>query len=50
MTTILFLGGWLRPFGILPFSWIRAVLVHPEDLLLPVRVPLGARDLPALSL
>ena len=27
-----------------------ADLVHPEDLLLPVRVPVGARHLPALSL
>ena len=22
MTAILFLGGWLAPFGILPFTWI----------------------------
>jgi NADH-quinone oxidoreductase subunit H len=22
MTTILFLGGWLAPFGIAPFTWI----------------------------
>ena len=22
MTTILFLGGWLPPFGIVPFSWV----------------------------
>ena len=51
MTTILFLGGWLRAVR------HRAVhldpgpdLVHPEDLLLPVRLPLGARDVPALPL
>ena len=51
MTTILFLGGWLAPFGVVPFTWIpRSDLVHPQGLLLPVRVPVGARDLPALSL
>ena len=26
MTTILFLGGWLAPFGILPFTWIPGVI------------------------
>ena len=26
MTTILFLGGWLPPFGIAPFTWIPGVI------------------------
>src|SRR6202043_2312134 len=26
MTTILFLGGWLPPFGVIPFSWIPGVI------------------------
>ena len=26
MTTILFLGGWLAPFGIAPFTWIPGVI------------------------
>ena len=26
MTTILFLGGWLSPFGIAPFTWIPEVI------------------------
>lgn len=26
MTTILFLGGWLAPFGIAPFTWIPGVV------------------------
>ena len=51
MTTILFLGGWL---GAVRHRAVhldtRSDLVHPEGLLLPVRVPVGARDLPALSL
>ena len=51
MTTILFLGGWLAP---IPLSAVhlaaRADLVHPEDLHLPVRVHLGARDAAALPL
>ena len=48
MTTILFLGGWLAT--VRHPAADRPDLVHPEDLLLPVRVPVGARDLPALSL
>ena len=44
MTTILFLGGWLSP---IPFRAVHlaagADLVHPQDLLVPVRVHLGAR-------
>ena len=51
MTTILFLGGWLAPFGVAPFTWIPGVdLVCAEGLLLPVRVPVGACHVPALSL
>ena len=26
MTTILFLGGWLAPFGVVPFTWIPGVI------------------------
>ncbi|HEY4856271.1 MAG TPA: NADH-quinone oxidoreductase subunit NuoH [Xanthobacteraceae bacterium] len=26
MTTILFLGGWLPPFGVIPFTWIPGVI------------------------
>src|SRR5207302_1057180 len=26
MTTILFLGGWLAPFGVPPFTWVTAPL------------------------
>ena len=26
MTTILFLGGWLAPFGLAPFTWIPGVI------------------------
>jgi NADH-quinone oxidoreductase subunit H len=26
MTTILFLGGWLAPFGIAPFTWVPGVI------------------------
>ena len=26
MTTILFLGGWLAPFGVVPFTWIPGVV------------------------
>jgi len=26
MTTILFLGGWLAPFGVAPFTWIPGVI------------------------
>ena len=51
MTTILFLGGWLAPFGIAPFTWLPGpIWFIAEDLLRAVRVHLGARDLPALPL
>jgi NADH-quinone oxidoreductase subunit H len=26
MTTILFLGGWLAPFGVAPFTWVSGVI------------------------
>ncbi|WP_428483356.1 NADH-quinone oxidoreductase subunit NuoH [Rhodopila sp.] len=26
MTTILFLGGWLAPFGVVPFTWVPGVI------------------------
>jgi NADH-quinone oxidoreductase subunit H len=26
MTSILFLGGWLAPFGVAPFTWIPGVI------------------------
>ena len=26
MTTILFLGGWLAPFGVAPFTWIPGII------------------------
>ena len=32
MTAILFLGGWLAPFGVAPFTWIPgAGLVPSQD-------------------
>ena len=51
MTSILFLGGWLPPFehGAVHLD-PRSDLADPENLLLPVRVHLGARHVPALSL
>ena len=51
MTSILFLGGWLPPFGIAPFTWIPGLdLVRAKISFVPVRLPLGARDVPALPL
>ena len=51
MTTILFLGGWLPPFDIAPFTWIPGPIWFALKIaLLPVRLPVGARDLPALPL
>src|SRR3546814_16269766 len=26
MTTVLFLGGWLAPFGVAPFTWIPGIV------------------------
>jgi NADH-quinone oxidoreductase subunit H len=26
MTTILFLGGWLAPFGVVPFTWVPGIV------------------------
>jgi NADH-quinone oxidoreductase subunit H len=56
LTTLLFFGGWLSPFqGIPVLDEATALgpghhLAGAEDLLLHVRVPVAARDLPALSL
>ena len=51
MTTILFLGGWLPPVDMVPFTWIPGPdLVRRQDRLRAVPLPLGARDLPALPL
>ena len=51
MTTILFLGGWLAPFGLAPFTWIPGVIWFVLKIcFVPVLLPVGARNLPALSL
>ena len=51
MTAILFLGGWLAPFGIAPFTWVPGVdLVPAQDRVRHVLHPLGARHLSALPL
>ena len=51
LTTILFLGGWLSPIPFVPFTWVPGPdLVHPENLLVPVRVRMGTRHVSALSL
>ena len=48
---VLFLGGWLPPFDIAPFTWIPGPdLVHRQDLLRPVHLHLGARDAAAVPL
>ena len=49
--SVLFLGGWLPPFNIAPFTWIPGpLLVHRQDLRDPVHLHLGARDPAALPL
>ena len=48
LTSILFLGGWLG--AVRTVAGARAAVVHPEDLLVPVRLHLGAGHLPALPL
>ncbi len=51
MTSILFLGGWLAPFGVEPFTWIPGPIWFIAKICcVPVLLPLGARDVPALSL
>ena len=51
MTSILFLGGWLAPFGVAPFTWVPGpALVRAQDRVRAVLLPVGARDLPALPL
>ncbi len=50
MTSILFLGGWLPPFGFAPFTWVPGVVWFLLKMLfMLLLLPLGARDLPALS-
>ena len=51
MTTILFLGGWLAPFGVAPFTWVPGPIWFILKIcFVPVLLPLGARALPALPL
>ena len=51
ITSVLFLGGWLPPFNILPFTLIPGPLWFiAEDLLRAVHLLLGARDAAALPL
>ncbi len=50
MTSLLFLGGWLAPFGPADAGLDGADLADRQDLLRAVRLPVGARHLPALSL
>jgi len=51
MTSILFLGGWLPLFRFCAVHLDpRPILVLREDRVLPVLLPVGARDLPALPL
>ena len=55
MTAILFLGGWLAPFGIEPFTWVPrrmsgTSLVPAQGRVRHVLHPVGARDLSALPL
>jgi hypothetical protein len=50
MTTILFLGGWLRRSISRRSLGAGPDLVRAEDAFLPVRLPVGARHLPALPL
>ena len=51
MTSILFLGGWLAPFGLAPFTWIPGLIWFILKIcVVPVRLHLGARHLPALPL
>ena len=55
LTSVLFFGGWLSPFQGYPSGRFvpragQLLLAVPEDLLLPVRVPVGAGDLSALPL
>ena len=46
MTTILFLGGWLPPVAVVPFTWVPGVALVPGEVrlrLLPVRHGEGDR-------
>ena len=51
MTTILFLGGWLPPFAVPPFTWMPGLdLVPAQALLRVLHVRDGEGDRAALSL
>ena len=51
MTAILFLGGWLAPFGIAPFTWVPgAIWFLLKIAFVHVLHPVGARDLSAVPL
>ena len=51
MTTILFLGGWLPPFGIAPFTWIPGPIWFILKICFcAVRASSGCARLPALPL
>ena len=51
ITSVLFLGGWLPPFNVVPVhADPGAALVHPQDLLRAVHLLLGARDAAPLPL
>ncbi len=51
MTTLLFLGGWLPPFPVAPFTWIPGVIWFVLKIcVVPVLLPVGARDLSTLPL
>ena len=56
LTSVFFFGGWLSPFEGWPFragSWLRRAGLHlavPEDLVLPVLLPVVPRHVPALPL
>ena len=42
MTSVLFLGGWLAPFGIPPFTWVpRSGLVRAQDRVLSCSASCG---------
>ena len=44
MTTILFLGGWLAPFRVAPFTWVPGPIWFILKIcFVPVHVHLGAR-------
>ena len=50
MTAILFLGGWLAPFGVAPFTWVPGPVWFRSRSPSSVLHSVGARDLSALPL